>query len=122
MPISPPRCRRQANRIISAALIRGPGVRGADLAVAAVEGEEDLFQAGLVAGDADDLAVAERLHQRLEAAPHVAADRMIADLDLIDPRSRPDRLDRNGSAKLDLDLPEADVVQLGEPGGSNQPA
>src|SRR5437763_4482306 len=117
MPIRPRRCNRQPRRNSSALPVRGRDLVGRQLA--AIEGQEDLFQARLVTREIRDLAVSQCAHQRLEAAAHDAANPPILNLEPVDAR-RPKGFHRNRATEVDLDFIEPDVVQLTEYGGPNQ--
>src|SRR6202011_1968149 len=91
MAISPVRCNRQVIRSTS-----GPG-RGAlcgRLLPLAVVGQENLFEAGFVARQVDDLARGDRPHQRSECALDGAADLVAMNLDVVDSCSGANGLDR----------------------------
>src|SRR5882762_4518831 len=118
MAMSPPRWRRQLMRSMSS-----PGCasrrHGSRRRVFAVIRQEDLFEAGLVTGEVDDLAAIDRPHEIRKGAADRASNRVAMDLDVVDARRRPDGVNRWHPRELDLHLVDPDVVELVQAGRSD---
>src|ERR1700682_1865740 len=106
----PPRCRRHTIRNMSGVYRRRSALLRFQLAIAAIERQENLFEAWLVADEVDHVAIAQRLHERFEAATDDAVEPAVLDFDAIDAGRPLDGLDGHGPGKLDLDLVETDLV------------
>src|ERR1700730_9419532 len=100
-------------RSTSALLERG-GRGGSRMGVVAVVGEKNLLEARFVAGEIDDLARGDRAQERCKGAVHRAAHPLAVLFDVVDSIGGADRLDRWCCREVDLDLMDADFVQLGQ--------